>query len=75
MVELDRDGLATAVRVARAFHRIPGYELAELVGVSPATICRVEGGKHEITASTLLALADWIGEDPREYAVRREVEA
>lgn len=54
------------VRTVRTNLKVGLREFAGLVGMSPATLSRAERGKP-VDAATLLWLADWAGQDVRQY--------
>ena len=56
-----------AMRAARESKRITQGELAELSGISQATLSQCECDRREPTLSTLVALADSLGISIDEY--------
>lgn len=62
-LDLVRQALGERVRELRRSARLTQGEVAEAVGMSRATIIRVEAGDHDIGASRLPALAEALGVD------------
>lgn len=75
MVELDRERLAGALRITRRGQHLLTAQAARQIGISEATLCRIEIGKHDPLSSTFLAVCNWIDRDPRDFALQREAVA
>lgn len=54
----------TPLRAWRNIHGLLQRELAELVGLHPATICRIERGQEKPARTTVLALSHVLGVEP-----------
>lgn len=70
MVELDRERLAGAVRIKRQAAS-PGI-LAAALGISRATLARIERGQHEVSTSAFLNVCRWLGRNPMDFARPKE---
>lgn len=66
VIEIDREKLAGAVRFARGKRTM--LEVAQPLGMSASTFCRVERGSGLPSADGLLRLAVWMDRDPRDFA-------
>ena len=62
MITIDWTRLSQACRVRRAERRIGQQELATILGVSKATISRLERHELNIDAVTYVRLVAWLGE-------------
>lgn len=68
MIEIDRERLAGAVRMKRQSER--SSSVAAVLGISPATLNRVERGLHDPSSRTLVSICIWLDRDPLDF-VRR----
>lgn len=53
-----RQDAAARIRAARAYCKLSQPELAERLGVSLATVKRIEGGKRPVSTDELIAIAE-----------------